>query len=219
MIARNQLFAFAVSLLLTGCSCVDSTKSNSKDAPKDLNEMPNDNTKQTSFENARVQVAMGDPMKDAAGSKVREAIVHVHPVKGGNPKGTVKFIRVPGGVRVIADITGLSPGKHGFHVHEHGDCGGDAASHAGGHFNPTNSKHGGPDSDDRHAGDLGNVTAEANGVAHYDYIDHMISFEGKDSIIGKSIVIHADEDDFKTQPTGNSGARIACGIIEAVPSK
>lgn len=217
MIAHKPLLAVTLALLLSGCSCVDTN--NSTNAPKDLNEMPNkDNPKESALGSGRMQVAMGDPMKEGS-SKVAEAIVHVRPVKGGKPQGTVKFIRVPGGVRVVADITGLTPGKHGIHVHEHGDCGGDDASHAGAHFNPTNTKHGGPDSDERHVGDLGNVTADASGVAHYDYIDHVISLEGKNSIVGRSLVIHAGEDDFTTQPTGNSGGRIGCGVIEAVSSR
>jgi Cu-Zn family superoxide dismutase len=125
----------------------------------------------------------------------------------------VTFTKVKGGVQIIADIDGLTPGKHGFHVHEFGDCGknGDAA---GAHFNPTNQKHGGPDSPERHVGDFGNLEANSHGHAHYERIDKLIQLEGKNSIIGRSIMIHADEDDFTTQPTGASGARIGCGVIE-----
>jgi Cu-Zn family superoxide dismutase len=128
----------------------------------------------------------------------------------------VTFTKVPGGINIVADVDGLKPGKHGFHVHEHGDCSGTDGMKAGGHFNPTNSKHGGPDSPERHVGDFGNLEADENGHAHYERVDKLITFEGTNSILGKSIIIHADPDDYVTQPTGNAGARIGCGKIEAV---
>jgi Cu-Zn family superoxide dismutase len=118
------------------------------------------------------------------------------------------------GIQIVADLDGLSPGSHGFHIHEKGDCSGDDASLAGGHFNPTNAKHGGPDSAERHVGDLGNVIADKNGHAHYERLDKIISLKGPNSIIGRSVVIHSKEDDYKTQPAGNSGERIACGVIK-----
>lgn len=147
---------------------------------------------------------------------VKKATAIVHPTKGNNVSGKVDFIAEEGGVRIIADIKGLKPGKHGFHAHEHGDCSAPDASSAGGHFNPTNKKHGGPDSAERHAGDFGNLEADENGIAHYDRLDKVLELNGKNSVVGKSVVIHADADDFVTQPTGNSGARVACGHIEAV---
>lgn len=147
-------------------------------------------------------------------SKATHAIVHLQPTKGNNVTGTITFTTVERGVKVVADIDGLTPGKHGFHVHEHGDCSAPDASSAGAHFNPTNKKHGGPDDEERHVGDLGNVEADENGHAHYEYVDKVIQLDGPHSIIGLSIIVHAGEDDFKTQPTGNSGARVACGVIE-----
>lgn len=147
---------------------------------------------------------------------VHKAIAIVHPTKGHNVGGKIEFITENGGVRIVADIQGLKPGKHGFHAHEHGDCSAPDASSAGGHYNPTNKKHGGPDSPERHVGDFGNLEADENGIAHYDRLDKVIELNGKYSIIGKSIIIHADADDFVSQPTGNSGARVACGLIEAV---
>lgn len=146
--------------------------------------------------------------------EIKEAIVSITPTENNKVTGVVTFTVVHGGVKVIADVSGLSPGKHGFHVHEHGDCSSHDASSAGGHFNPTHKKHGGPDSHERHVGDLGNLDADATGRAHYDRVDKVISLNGPDSIIGKSIVIHAGEDDLKTDPSGNSGARIGCGKIE-----
>lgn len=147
---------------------------------------------------------------------VRKAIVNIKSLPGHQITGRVIFTKVPGGIKVVADVDGLKPGKHGFHVHEFGDCGGKEGAAAGAHFNPTNSRHGGPDSPERHVGDLGNLEADGRGHAHYERVDKLISFEGQNSILERSIMIHADPDDYTTQPTGASGGRIACGIIEAV---
>jgi Cu-Zn family superoxide dismutase len=125
----------------------------------------------------------------------------------------VTFAATSDGVRIIADIGGLKPGKHGFHIHEHGDCGSSDLASAGGHFNPTNKVHGGPDSAERHVGDLGNLEANASGFAHYDRVDKVISLNGPDSIIGKSVLLHEDPDDLTSDPSGNAGKRIACGVI------
>lgn len=144
---------------------------------------------------------------------VNKAEAVLKATEGNKVEGTVTFTKVEGGVLIVADVVNLKPGKHGFHVHEHGDCSAHDASSAGGHFNPTNSKHGGPDTPERHVGDLGNLVADSTGKAHYERIDSLITLEGPNSVIGRSVVVHADEDDLATQPTGNSGARIACGEI------
>lgn len=159
------------------------------------------------------EVAMADTAM--ASKNITEAIVNVHGVGDSKVSGKITFTKVTGGIRIVGDVDGLKPGEHGFHVHEHGDCGGKDGAAAGGHFNPTNKPHGGPDSPERHVGDLGNLVADEKGHAHYDRIDKVIALDGKDTIVGRSIVIHADRDDFTTQPTGASGARIGCGIIEA----
>jgi Cu-Zn family superoxide dismutase len=164
-------------------------------------------------EKGREEIVLADSVLET--KKVTEAVVHVKGVGDHKVTGKITFTQVTGGVRIVGDVDGLKPGEHGFHVHEHGDCGGKDAAAAGGHFNPTNKPHGGPDSPERHVGDLGNLVADANGLAHYDRIDKVISLEGENSIIGRSIVIHADRDDYTTQPTGASGPRIGCGLIEA----
>jgi len=148
-------------------------------------------------------------------NKPQKAFARIHSLKDGSQeiKGTVSFTRVEGGIRVVANISGLPPGKHGFHIHELASCEGDGSS-AGGHFNPNKSAHGGPDDKVRHVGDLGNIEADENGNARYDRIDNVINLHGKHSILGRSIMIHSDPDDFKSQPAGNSGSRVACGIIE-----
>lgn len=143
----------------------------------------------------------------------RRARALLKPTQGNDVTGEVVFTEVDGGIEVVADIKGLKPGAHGFHVHEFGDCSAPDGSSAGGHFDPLKSRHGGPDSAERHVGDLGNVVAGDDGIGHYERVDKIISFNGTNSIIGRSIIIHENEDDFKTQPSGNSGGRLACGVI------
>lgn len=147
----------------------------------------------------------------------RTAIATLHPTLGHTAHGTVTFVEKPDGILVVADVQGLSPGEHGFHIHEFGDCSAPDGSSAGGHFNPTNMPHGGPDSPQRHVGDLGNLTAGPDSTAHYERLDSHLAFEGDSSILGRSVVVHQKADDFKTQPSGNAGARIACGVIEGQP--
>jgi Cu-Zn family superoxide dismutase len=142
------------------------------------------------------------------------AVAILEPTEGSKVKGTVQLNEIPPEVRIVADVTGLSPGKHGFHIHEKGDCSSPDASSAGGHFNPDNMKHGGPDASEHHMGDLGNIEARANGRAHYERTVNFLEIAvDPNTIDGKAIVVHAQEDDLHTQPTGNSGARLACGII------
>ncbi|EEF62747.1 superoxide dismutase family protein [Pedosphaera parvula] len=143
-----------------------------------------------------------------------KAIAYLNATAGHKANGTVTFTAVPGGVRIIAGIMGLAPGIHAFHIHENGDCSAPDASSAGGHFNPAGKPHGGPESVDRHLGDLGNIAADADGEAHLDFIDSQISLTGTNSIINRSLVVHEGADDYVSQPAGNSGARVACGVIQ-----
>ena len=131
----------------------------------------------------------------------------------GQAAGTVRFVEVDGGVRVIADLTGVTPpGLHGLHLHEHGECGGDHTV-AGGHFNPTGAEHACPPTAPRHAGDLGNVEVAEDGSAHLELTTDLLSLTGADSIIGRAVILHGGEDDCTTQPTGDSGDRLACGVV------
>jgi len=149
-----------------------------------------------------------------------KAIAVLHPTAGSKVGGTVTFTEVADGVQVQAEITGLAPGNHGFHVHEFGDCSAPDASSAGAHFNPTSKPHAGPDALERHVGDMGNVEADASGKAKLDYVDHQISLTNdQQSVIGRSVVVHAKADDLKSQPSGDSGARVACGVIGRAKSQ
>jgi superoxide dismutase, Cu-Zn family len=158
-----------------------------------------------------IALAQTPAAKSAASSK---GISVLHPTAGNKVSGTVTFTPVADGVQVHAEIKGLTPGKHGFHIHEFGDCSAADAASAGAHFNPTNQPHAGPDAAARHEGDMGNVEADSSGNAKLDYVDRQISLaSGDKSVIGRSVVVHTKPDDLKTQPTGDSGARVACGVI------
>jgi superoxide dismutase, Cu-Zn family len=145
--------------------------------------------------------------------KITKAICVLYPTQGNQVTGIVTFTQMGNDIHVVADLHGLSKGKHGFHIHEFGDCSAPDGTSTGGHFNPDKMEHGGPMASMRHIGDMGNIVADADGNAHLDYMDSMISFEGKNSIIGRGIIVHASEDDLKTQPTGAAGARVAYGVI------
>jgi superoxide dismutase, Cu-Zn family len=144
---------------------------------------------------------------------VQKAVCVVIPTQGNNVTGIVTFTKVEGGIKVVADLQGLSQGKHGIHIHECGDCSAADGTSAGGHFNPSGMSHGAPMDAMRHEGDMGNIEADNTGKAHLEYIDSDLSLEGMNSIIGRSVIVHKNEDDLKTQPTGNAGARVACGVI------
>jgi len=131
----------------------------------------------------------------------------------GRVQGTVTFEKVEGGVKVIADVSGLTPGKHGFHIHEYGDCSASDFTSTGGHFMMAGEAHGAPGVAMTHKGDMGNLDADASGHAHMEWVDSEMSFEGPHSIIGRGVIVHEKEDDLVTQPTGGAGARIACGVI------
>ncbi len=158
-------------------------------------------------------VALAGCSSKIAEPEVKEAIAVMNPTEGSKVHGVVSFKKDGKGVRIIANIEGLSPGPHGFHIHEFGNCTSPEANSAGGHFNPTDMPHAGPKSEKRHVGDLGNIEADKNGLARLEVTDNVISLEGPKSIIGRSVIVHAGADDFKTQPTGASGPRVACGVI------
>lgn len=142
-----------------------------------------------------------------------KAIAVLSPTQGSKVQGVVSFSKERDGVRVEASILGLTPGLHGFHIHEYGDCSSPEANSAGGHFNPGNMPHGGPTAEKHHAGDLGNLQADAAGNAKLTLVVSKLSLEGPTSVIGRAVVVHAQPDDFTTQPTGASGTRVACGVI------
>jgi superoxide dismutase, Cu-Zn family len=140
----------------------------------------------------------------------------IEPRSGSNVSGWATFTeRSTGGVAVVVHIENAPPGTHGLHVHEKGDCSAADASSAGGHFNPGGNPHAGPTDMHRHAGDLGNITIEANGTGHLEIVTDLLTVRpGPNSVVGKAVVFHEKEDDLKTQPSGNAGARLGCGVVQ-----
>jgi len=141
------------------------------------------------------------------------AIAVLHPTEGNEVSGIVHFFDTGKGVRVVADVQGLTQGDHGFHVHEFGDCSAPDGASAGGHFNPDDTPHGAPTDTDRHVGDLGNLSADDAGSAEFQWTDSFLAFQGPHSIVGRGVIVHAGADDYSSQPSGAAGARVACGVI------
>jgi len=135
---------------------------------------------------------------------------------GSTAQGTVNFTWKGPDVFLTGNFSGLKPNaEQGFHVHEKGDCSALDATSAGGHFNPDAKAHGMPGSGSHHAGDMPNIKSDANGNASYSAtISGFAVNSGPTGILGKSVVVHRDPDDYKSQPAGNSGPRIACGLIK-----
>lgn len=146
------------------------------------------------------------------------AHVRLTSVAGSTVMGDLTLVNQGGAVSIRGEITGLAPGKeHGFHIHEVGNCSLPDFKSAGEHFNPTNDPHGGPKSATRHLGDLPNAKADKDGRARIDVSVKGVTFVDKDGapteILGKALVVHSQPDDYKSQPAGDSGDRIACGVI------
>lgn len=147
---------------------------------------------------------------------VQELVVPILARSGSAVAGTVSFSELEGTVTVMVDLTGVPTGGHGFHIHEKGDCSAPDAASAGGHFNPHGSNHGAMGSDVHHAGDLGNLEADGSSVVKTTFTTTGITLAPglPHSIGGRGIIVHAKADDFVTQPTGNAGGRIGCGVID-----
>lgn len=146
---------------------------------------------------------------------VIEATADVEPTANYSAEGEVNFTAdMPNRpMEVLVNLTGLTPGEHGLHIHEYGDCSAPDASSAGDHFNPTNEDHGSPQDEESHLGDLGNVVADENGVVDTTLTVSDLGFDGSNSILEKAIVVHAQADDLETDPAGASGDRVGCGVI------
>jgi Cu-Zn family superoxide dismutase len=144
-----------------------------------------------------------------------KAVANLASTKGNSASGTVTFEQHGGKVRVSGTVTGLKPGaEHGFHVHEKGDCSSGDGMSAGGHFNPLGKGHGHMSGVGKHAGDLPNLRADAYGVATFSVETDGITVDsGATGIVGKGLIVHRDPDDYKSQPVGNAGPRLACAVI------
>lgn len=145
------------------------------------------------------------------------AVAELAPTEDHRAAGTVTFVLVGDRMQVSGSLSGLEPGKHAVHVHETGDCSAPDASSAGGHFTPDEDPHGAPSdpAGQHHAGDLGNVEADDEGRATFRKLDSELRFSGDYSVVGRAVVVHRGADDLTSQPSGDAGVRVACGVIEA----
>ncbi|WP_280155342.1 superoxide dismutase family protein [Piscinibacter sp. XHJ-5] len=159
--------------------------------------------------------ASGSTASRAAPAARAKATATLEPTRGNTAAGTVTFEQHGDHVMVVAKVTGLKPNQdHGFHAHEKGDCSSGDGMSTGGHFNPNGKPHG-PQSGDHHAGDMPALKADANGNADARFhLTGVTLGSGPADLIGKGLIVHAQPDDYTTQPTGNAGGRIACGVIK-----
>ena len=162
--------------------------------------------------------AQGPTHRDDSMQIDRVAGVTLSSAPGGAVLGRAVFVEQGGEVHVYATVDGLTPGKHGFHVHEHGTCTAPDFESAGGHFAGDHAAHGGPADDEHHGGDFGNLVADEQGRAtlHLVTSDITLAAGSERSVAGRGMIVHAAEDDLQTQPSGNAGARLACGVIEVI---
>ena len=143
---------------------------------------------------------------------VATALADLFPTEGNETNGIATFEETNGTVKIVVEVSGLAPGKHGIHIHE-GDCSSPDASSAGGHLNPGNFQHGAPDSPTHHASDLGNIEADAEGHASFQItVDFIRLSEGPNSVVGKAVVVEAEEDDF--DPARSEGTGLVCGVVD-----
>lgn len=147
--------------------------------------------------------------------KEASAVAQLQPRSGSKVSGNLKFTQIGDVVRITGEVTGHTKGPKAIHIHEKGDCSAADGMSTGGHFNPTKSKHGGPYDPVKHAGDLGNIVFNAEGVAKVNFTvgDIAVSRDAPNGIIGRAVIVNAAVDDLKTDPTGNAGGRVACGVI------
>lgn len=190
-------------LLLIGLCCVAAAACSRNDAPREPGEGPG---------------APADSLTATGASTPATALVRLESKSGSTATGELEFTISNGGVSIAGELGGLTAGsEHGFHVHEVGDCSAPDASSAGEHFNPHNAQHGPPTvaQSERHLGDMPNAVADENGRSVITAAIPGASLRdgGMNDLIGKAVVVHEKRDDYVTQPSGDSGARIACGVI------
>jgi superoxide dismutase, Cu-Zn family len=197
--------AVAATALVYGCDTGDPTD---QQAPRP-GEVPDPQVRSSAPPPAtpETQAAARDTAPDA------RAVLE--PVGDSSVRGTVAFTEQDGSMHIVATIMGLNPGRHGLHLHENGDCASPGAESAGDHFSPSDDPHGAPTDAPRqhHAGDLGNVSAPFGGVGLKQIDDPELTLDGELGVVGRAVIVHGGADDLETQPSGNSGDPVACGVV------
>jgi len=151
----------------------------------------------------------------AAPGPAKTARAELSGAEGSAVRGSVTFRAAGGRVQVHAEVENVPAGVHGFHLHEKGDCSAADFTSAGGHFNPAGVAHGAPDAEPHHAGDFGNITVGEDGKGSLELESNELTLDdGPTGVVGRAIILHAGEDDLHSQPTGNAGARLACGVVK-----
>lgn len=209
--------ALFVGLLFSACTTTERTAENAGDAAEDAAGAVTDAA-------GEAWDAVGDLFSEDPDA---EAAALVRPTTAGTAEGTIRFMEMDGGLHVRVSLRGLQPGMHGFHLHQNGACGPadsdgdgrpDPAGAAGDHWDPmATADHGGPDDgmESRHMGDLGNVEVGADGRAEVEMMASDLRVGGDHAVVGRAIIVHMSRDDLETDPSGNSGDPVGCGVIEA----
>jgi Cu-Zn family superoxide dismutase len=158
-----------------------------------------------------------DVLTQTGAESAGAAIAHVEPTHGHQVRGTVTFTERDDGAEIEARLTGLAPGRHGLHVHERGDCSAPEAASEGPHFDPGDDSHGAPTDPPpaHHAGDLGNIDANGDGTARKVMVDPELKLHGATGVVGRAVIVHAARDDLESQPSGDAGPPVGCGVIVA----
>jgi superoxide dismutase, Cu-Zn family len=180
--------------------------------------------KAVTTDRAQDQTDRNQPMETAQTQDVMAAATLETATETPGFSGIVKFTPAAGSIHLVAEIQGAPPGKHGLHLHETGKCEHDHSSgkpftSSGGHFNPTGAPHACPTTEPRHAGDFGNIEIGADGTGRLEMTTNLISLDGPNSVVGKAVIFHTGTDDCTTQPTGNAGDRLACGVVNLNPNR
>ena len=204
----NRLVATTAALaLLAGCSSSEPVEDAPPAEAPEYDEEEHDEEEHDEEEHIDEQGVIGTV-----------AVAQMHSGEG-ESIGEVTFTQTAEGVEVEGYIETLDESLKGFHVHEFGECDPPDFESAGGHFNPEGHEHGGPDDppEERHAGDFGNIEFDEEGISEFSFVDDVITLgSGINDIIGQSLIVHYEEDDLETDPTGDAGPRAGCGIIEEV---
>ena len=205
----------ALCFVLLACGCA-STSGASSTTPAN----PSSTAGSSDASDAGTAAAASGPSASASSPSATgsgsSATANIEPRSGSALSGTSRFSPANGGgLAAHAEVQNATPGQHGIHVHEKGDCSDPKAVSAGPHFNPAASPHhGGPATPVRHGGDLGNITVDNSGKGVLDVVVYGVSLDGSDGVVGRSIVVHEKVDDLHSDPAGNSGGRIGCGVIQ-----